>query len=70
VLSLTENTLKLSLPFRASEVIFDSEVILRIVKVYLYKMGNLTALGQGPNFTAGETGNFTFATAKTSHIVY
>ena len=26
VLSLTENTLKLSLPLRASEVIFDSEV--------------------------------------------
>ena len=35
VLSLTENTQKLSLPFRASEVYFVSEVILRIVKFCL-----------------------------------
>ena len=39
VLSLTENTLKLSLPQKASEVYFVSEVILRIVKFCLRQSG-------------------------------
>ena len=54
MLSLTENTLKLSLPFRASEVYFVSEVILRIVKFRLTaKIGaNLTSLVRSTNFTA------------------
>ena len=39
VLSLTENTLKLSLPLWASEVYFVSEVILRIVKFCLWQSG-------------------------------
>ena len=54
VLSLTENTLKLSLPFWASEVYFVSEVILRIVKFRLTaKIGaNLTSLVRSTNFTA------------------
>ena len=54
MLSLTENTLKLSLPFWASEVYFVSEVILRIVKFRLTaKIGaNLTSLVHSTNFTA------------------
>ena len=39
VLSLTENTLKLSLPLWASEVYFVSEVILRIVKFCIWQSG-------------------------------
>ena len=54
MLSLTENTLKLSLPKVASEVYFVSEVILRIVKFRLTaKIGaNLTSLVRSTNFTA------------------
>ena len=67
VLSLTENTLKLSLPLRASEVYFVSEVhFVSEVSPDGEVMGKL-------NFTAnfGEqlhcvSHNFTFATAKTS----
>ena len=55
MLSLTENTLKLSLPSRASEVIFDSEVhFVSEVSPDGEVWANLTSLVRSTNFT--ETG--------------
>ena len=67
MLSQAENTLKLSLPLRASEVIYDSEVhFVSEVSPDGEIMGKL-------NFTRAKVrtspqSNFTFAKAKTSQI--
>ena len=57
VLSLVENTLKLSLPLRASEVIFDSEVhFVSEVSPIGEVMANLTSLRAfASNFTVYNT---------------
>ena len=60
MLSLGE---QLSLPYRASEVIFDSEVHGVSEVLPSAKWANLTSLVRSTNFT---TCNFTFAIAKTS----
>ena len=53
VLSLSENTLKLSLPQGASEVVFDSEVhFVSEVSPVGEVVANLTSLVRSKNFTA------------------
>ena len=39
------NTPQLSLPLRASEVIFDNEVVLRTVKLQIHEKATLTSFG-------------------------
>jgi hypothetical protein len=55
---------QLSLPWRASEVIFDSEVYSVSEVLPDGEVANLTSLLQSKNFTTNEMSNFTFAKQK------